>query len=250
MMYISYSLWGSNKVYTYGLVENVLRNKKILPAWKVRVHHNDTVPENVLTWLKQQDNVELVHHEGSECKASNMFWRFEDLFLPDTTVLIRDADSRISDRELGFIQEWLDSDRDFHFIRDAETHKVCIPGGLLGCRNNCLRYIAGSSGLRNVNLPPLQFHDGLSFMRQFYQNLPAPRDHYNMDQIFLYTYVYPQVVHQSMVHCSYNAYEPFARKVDPVDTGFCGEIEKHCPEATKIFEGEGAESTFERVAAY
>ena len=27
-MYISYSLWGTNKVYTYGIIENVLDAKK------------------------------------------------------------------------------------------------------------------------------------------------------------------------------------------------------------------------------
>lgn len=249
-MYISYSLWGTNKVYTYGLVESVLRNKEILPEWTVRVHYNDTVPEHIITWLKQQDNVQLVHHEGSECKASNMFWRFEDLFLPDTTVLVRDADSRISDRELGFIKEWLASDRNFHIIRDAKTHTVPIVGGAFGCRNNCLRYITTPSGLKNVNLPPFQFNDGLKLMQQFYKNLPAPRDHYNMDQMFLYSYVYPQVVHQSMVHCSYHAYEPFAKRVSPVEKGHCVEIQTDCPIATRIFEGEGAETNFERVGAY
>ena len=30
MNYISYSLWGDNKVYTYGIVENVLDAKKFM----------------------------------------------------------------------------------------------------------------------------------------------------------------------------------------------------------------------------
>jgi hypothetical protein len=234
-MFISYSLWGDNKVYTYGLVENVLNNRRLLPQWTTRVHHNDTVPSNILEWLKAQDDVQLVRHEGSGRKASNMFWRFEDLFLKNSTVLVRDADSRITVREVRLINEWLESDKDFHIIRDGETHRVPILGGTMGCRNNCLEYITSPTGLRDVNLPPLQFNDGLSFMQQFIAQVPPPRDAYNIDQIFLYHYVYPQVATRAMIHCSYNAYEPFAKRIDPVEKGFVGEVAENCPEAAEIF---------------
>lgn len=234
-MFISYSLWGSNKVYTYGIVENALQARRLLPEWTLRVHYNDSVPENIVHWLKEAPNVQVIHHEGVECKASNMFWRFEDLFLPDSVVLIRDADSRISIREVRLIKEWLASDRNFHIIRDHPGHRVPILGGTMGCRNNCLRYIGTPSGLRDVNAPPIQFTEGLNFMRNFYKNVPAPRDAYNLDQIFLYNYVYPIVCYQAMIHCSHNAYEKFAKKIEPVDKGFVGEVVEECPEAAKIF---------------
>ena len=51
-MYISYSLWGENKVYTYGIIENVLDAQKFYKGWIVRVHYNDTVPQNIIDWLK------------------------------------------------------------------------------------------------------------------------------------------------------------------------------------------------------
>jgi hypothetical protein len=234
-MYISYSLWGDNKVYTYGIVENVLNNRKLLQGWTTRVHYNDTMPSNILDWLKAQEDVQLVRHEGSECKASNMFWRFEDLFLKDAVVLIRDADSRISVREVRLINEWLASDKDFHVIRDHQGHRVPVLGGTMGCRNNCLEYIGRPTGLRDVNAPPLEFQEGLSFMREFVAQVPPSRDMYNLDQIFLYHYVYPQVATRAMIHCSYNAYEKFAKRVEPVDKGFVGEVVESCPEAAKIF---------------
>jgi hypothetical protein len=234
-MFISYSLWGDNKVYTYGLVENVLNNRRLLPEWTTRVHHNDTVPSNILEWLKAQEDVQLVRHEGSECKASNMFWRFEDLFLKDAVVLIRDADSRVSVREVRMVNEWLASDKDFHVIRDHQGHRVPILGGTMGCRNNCLEYIGRPTGLRDVNAPPLEFQEGLSFMREFVAQVPPSRDMYNLDQIFLYHYVYPQVATRAMIHASHNAYEKFAKRVEPKDTGFVGEVVEECPEAAKIF---------------
>lgn len=247
-MYISYSLWGSNKVYTYGIIENALQVERLLPEFTLRVHYNDSVPENIVHWLKEKSNVHLIHHKGDDCKASNMFWRFEDLFLPDAVVLIRDADSRISVREVRLIREWLASDKDFHIIRDHPGHKVPILGGTMGCRNNCLRYIGTPTGLRDVNAPPTIFQDGLSFMKNFYENIPLPTDRYNLDQIFLYTYVYPVVCYRCMIHCSHNAYEPFAKRIEPVDTGFVGEVVEECPEAAKIF-GD-TESSFTRVAQF
>jgi hypothetical protein len=193
------------------------------------------MPSNILDWLKAQEDVQLVRHEGSECKASNMFWRFEDLFLKDAVVLIRDADSRISVREVRLINEWLASDKDFHVIRDHQGHRVPVLGGTMGCRNNCLEYIGRPTGLRDVNAPPLEFQEGLSFMREFVAQVPPSRDMYNLDQIFLYHYVYPQVATRAMIHCSYNAYEKFAKRVEPVDKGFVGEVVESCPEAAKIF---------------
>tara|TARA_B100000287_G_scaffold101859_2_gene94132 strand:- start:829 stop:1572 length:744 start_codon:yes stop_codon:yes gene_type:complete len=247
-MYISYSLWGSNKVYTYGIIENALQVGRLLPEWTLRVHYNDSVPVNIVNWLKNAPNVHLIYHQGVDCKASNMFWRFEDLFLHNTTVLIRDADSRISVREVRLIKEWLASDKDFHIIRDHPGHKVPILGGTMGCRNNCLKYIGTPSGLRDVNAPPMQFNDGITLMRNFYKNVPLPKDRYNLDQIFLYTYVYQVVVYRSMIHCSHNAYEPFVKRIEPVDTGFVGEVCEKCPEAATIF-GD-VENSFTRVAQF
>ena len=95
MKVISYSLWGDNKVYTYGMIENVLLAREIYPGWQVRIHYNDTVPQNVVDWLGQQKNVKLIEHvKANDGRDSNMFWRFEELFTHNT-VIVRDADSTV-----------------------------------------------------------------------------------------------------------------------------------------------------------
>jgi hypothetical protein len=38
-----------------------------------------------------------------------------------------------------------------------------------------------------------------------------------------------------MIHASHNAYEKFAKRVEPKDTGFVGEVVEECAEAAKIF---------------
>ncbi len=248
MKYITYSLWGDNKVYTYGIIENVLDAKTFYEGWIVRVHYNDTVPQNIIDWLKLQDNVEVVHHPGTKAKASNTLWRFEDLFIKDAIVLSRDADSRITQREVDCVHEWLESDRDFHIARDHKHHTCPIIAGAFGCKNNCLEYIGVPNGARNVNQCPLQFVPGLELMRSFLQNLPQERDVYIVDQMFLFAYVYPYVANRSMIHCSHNAYEPFAKKLDPVETGFMVEVITECPRASEIMGDK--DTSFERVGAY
>lgn len=243
--YISYSLWGDNKVYTYGIIENVLLAKKLYPDWVVRIHYNKTVPDDIIKWLGTQDNTELIIHTDNKLKASNMFWRFEDFFMKDATVIIRDADSRISEREVLCVNEWLQSSKDFHIIRDHEHHTVPIVGGAIGCRNNCLEYIGVPNGNRNINGCPFHFENGLEFMKRFIHSLHTEMDKYNIDQIFLYHYVYPYVINNSFVHCSHNAYEPFAVHINPVTTGFIGEIVMECSEASKIM-GD-TDTIFERV---
>jgi hypothetical protein len=99
-----------------------------------------------------------------------------------------------------------------------------------------------------VNEPPLQFVPGLELMQSFLKNLPEHRDEYIVDQIFLAQYVYKYVANKSMVHCSHNAYEPFAKRLHPVETGFLVEVITECPRAAEIM-GD-TETKFERVGAY
>lgn len=248
-MYISYSLWGDNEVYTYGMIENVLAAKEIYSEWIVRIHYNDTVPKNVIVWLTKQSNVEMVHHEGTDSLASNMFWRFYDLFLPDTVVIIRDADSRLSIHEKEMVDEWLNSSKDFHVIRGHPSHKVPIVGCSAGCRNSLLEYIHVSSGLNDVNAPCRTFISSEYFLNGYIGQLPSKHDKYNIDQLFLYQYIYPIVASSLFVHSvKESAYEPFAKVIETKVTAYMGEIVTECPKASEIMGDDN--TTFERVAAY
>ena len=248
MKYITYSLWGENKVYTYGIIENVLDAKKFYEGWIVRVHYNDTVPQNIVDWLKLQDNVEVVHHPGTKAKASNTLWRFEDLFIKDAIVLSRDADSRFTDREVKLVNEWLGSNKDFHIIRDHKHHMVPILAGTFGCRNNCLEYIGIPGPLRNINSVPTKYVRGNELLDEFTKTYTGDHDAYLIDQIFLAYYVYNFINCNALIHCSHNAYEPFAISVDPVEHGFVGEVVTDCPRASEIMGDK--DTSFERVGAY
>ncbi len=46
----------------------------------------------------------------------------------------RDLDSRFSEREEAAVKEWLESDRDFHFMRDHPFHGTTILGSGWGVK--------------------------------------------------------------------------------------------------------------------
>ena len=233
MKYISFSLWGDNKVYTYGMIENVILAKELYPGWVVRVHYNDTVPPEIIEWIKTQNNAELIHHHGTRKSALNMFWRFEDLFIPDVITIIRDSDSRLNQREVDIVNDWLSTDKDFYSCRDHQHHTVPIMGGAFGSRNNLLKWLPVKNGNQNVNGPQFVFLDGLELMNRFVEQ--NQNGQYCIDQIFLSTFIYPYILKNSVFYTSHNNFEPFCKHIEPVETGFIGEIIKECPRAAKIF---------------
>lgn len=246
MKLISYSLWGDNKVYTYGMVENVLLAQKMYPGWTVRVHYNDTVPNKIIEWIKSQDNTELIYHSGNELSAMNTFWRFEDLFIKDSTVIVRDADSRLIQREVDIVNDWLGSNKDFYSTRDNPHHTVPIMAGAFGCRNNCLEWIPIKNNNNNINGPQYNFIRGIELINTFVNQNKNGK--YNIDQIFLGKFVYPFILKNSVFYTSHNSFEPFCKHIEPVETGFIGEIIEKCPRAAKIFDEK--HDVFERVSSY
>ena len=53
-------------------------------------------------------------------------------------MISRDTDSRLNQREKDAVDEWLESNQDFHIMRDHPCHAIEILGGTWGARNNLL----------------------------------------------------------------------------------------------------------------
>jgi hypothetical protein len=68
-----------------------------------------------------------------------MFWRFIPAFMEkDIIMIVRDTDSRLNMREKLAVDEWLNTESDFHIMRDHIWHGTRILGGMWGVRNNLL----------------------------------------------------------------------------------------------------------------
>lgn len=126
---INFSIYGDNPKYLIGMIKNIELAKELFPDWVVRICYNNTVPQFTLDHYKSYDNVELI--DMSETwKLPGMVWRF--LPFDSDVFIVRDSDSRLSKRDLSAVNEWLDSGKTLHILRDHPHHNHKILGGMWG----------------------------------------------------------------------------------------------------------------------
>lgn len=129
---VSYSLYGNDPRYLNGAVENVRLLKTIFKGWKMRIYFDSSVPPGLLLFLVD-NGVELIDMTESKIK-NKMSWRF----LPTQNFSIerfisRDIDARLSEREFFAVQEWIESKKPFHVMRDHPSHTgYTVSGGMWG----------------------------------------------------------------------------------------------------------------------
>jgi hypothetical protein len=161
---ISFSLYGDNPKYCVGAIENAKIQNEIYPGWISRFYYNDTVPKKYIEQLISL-GAETIDMSGTEMRNHGMFWRF--LVCDDKSVdifMCRDVDSRLNLREQSAVNEWIESDKRFHIMRDHPYHDILVLGCAWGLKNNF------SFNIENMIL-------------NFIKNKPFK---YGDDQIFLY----------------------------------------------------------------
>lgn len=134
---VSFTLFGNNLKYYVGAVKNTLDIKNLLPEWETRIYYRS---DNVLTeYIDILTNLGVnlidikdVKIGGQDSIICPYFWRFLS-FLEDTPSIVRDLDSRFSDREVQYINNWLKTDNDYFIIRDHPWHSP-VPSGLFGIK--------------------------------------------------------------------------------------------------------------------
>jgi hypothetical protein len=112
-------------------------------------------------------------------------WRFEAIDEPDVEIMIsRDTDTRILFREKMAVEEWINSNKIFHIMRDHPWHTSKIMGGMFGTRK----------------IPDII--SWKEIMNEFIQE-----GNYDYDQKFLNEYIYPVIANDVMIHASFNKFE-------------------------------------------
>jgi len=186
---ISYSLWGDNPKYVQGAIENIKCQKQFYPDWVCRFYVHKDIPNYVYNRLTL-DGAEVIDVDEnptiSHMNAPGMFWRFD--VLNDSTIdmcIIRDCDSRLSQREKNCIIDWEHSKKEFHIIRDHPHHSTRIMGGMWGCKKSFIDRI----DYKNLKS---QF-DKLSYT-----------NNYGSDQEFLTRMIYPLIKDNVCIHDDYH----------------------------------------------
>ena len=179
MNIISFSVWGNSPLYIKGIKENIDLAKEYYPGWICKIYYDDTFDESVINGLEDQAIFEKIPH--SRGKWDGLFWRFYPASDPNVKAfIVRDLDSRLNSREAAAVKDWINSDFDFHGMRDNISHNVPIMGGMWGCRNGIL--------LDMVNL-----------INSFWKNFGEK----GTDQTFLSEYIWSKVREKAIVHDKY-----------------------------------------------
>jgi hypothetical protein len=195
---ISFSLWGQNPKYLVGAIKNAELALEIYPEWKCRYYLGTSVPRGTEMELESFSNVEIINRpEWGDWRG--MFWRFLPAGESNVEVMIsRDTDSRLSQRERHAVDEWLESDKGFHIMRDHPHHRFPVLGGMWGAKRGTLPDI----------------HETI--------NNFAQSDKYGTDYEFFATVIMPQIINNVFIHDEFFDGERFPTPREKYE--FVGEV--------------------------
>jgi hypothetical protein len=134
---VAFSLFGYNPKYYVGAEKNIQQVKEMLSDWEVKIYYHDEL-------IIKENIQKLIDLGGTLINVNSMdicnrplleypyFWRFFSFF-DDTRTIVRDLDSRFSQREVQYINNWIASNKDYFIIRDHPWHSN-VPSGLYGIK--------------------------------------------------------------------------------------------------------------------
>ena len=212
---ISFALWGTNPLYVDGAMWNAEHSKDFYPDWKCRFYHDDTVPTPALQFIA--DTGAEMRPMARTTDVLGMFWRFHPMF-DDWEIerfIVRDTDSKFTNREVKMVNEWIESKKPFHIVRDCESHATQILGGTWGAIPGCIKDFEEKIGFWFTQIRP----DGANPRGLFHGS----------DQLFLGRFVWPIIknnhcahVRANMPHLKYSGNE--IEVPDPEDKHYIGMV--------------------------
>lgn len=189
MVYIfSFCLYGQEKKYTNGILENLRSIETYFPSFKAYIQVSTTVPEECLREMDRFPCAKVVPTDVDG--AELMSHRFFPIDGPEVEcIFVRDADSRITNRDIWCIGEFLQSPKRFHIIHDHYWHKTRITGGLWGMKK----------GLLQEKMEDL--YDA------WISNHGELRGQYDTDQKFLEQVIHPLIREDTLIHSNMIGFE-------------------------------------------
>ena len=187
---ISFSIYGSDPKYAYAAIKSAKLQPEIYPGWICRFYCATDVPKYIIKELEDLGSEIII--KDRKLGHLNMFDRFEPL--KDTTIerfIVRDTDSRLNIREAAAVQEWIDSGKEFHIMRDNPQHAAYICGGMWGATSNFI----------NKEAPVFQ-----SEVEKYIASIPWHKIHgsrgmyFNTDQPWLWQYIWPKIINSHIAH--------------------------------------------------
>ena len=178
----SFVVYGNQKKYTHGILANLQLIQLTYSSWQVWINYGSDVDDSILSQYRSYSNAVLIptNHTGAITK----FFRYFPIDDPSVDVcMVRDADSRVNDRDQVCINEFLQSSHLFHIIRDHPNHSHKIMAGMWGIKKDAF------FGSIRALFEQWKLHNELDFWS---------------DTRFLVECLYPNVVTMSLIHDDHN----------------------------------------------
>jgi len=196
----SLSLWGHKYEYWNGALLNARIHRELDSGYDVYIFVDKcsfsqaSADQRLIQIIREMESLATLIVLDRIPSYMGMFWRMLPfLWHGVERVIVRDADSILTKRELMAVRFWEDSGLPFHIMRDHPAHTSFVMGGMFGGIVN--------AQMRNIFLPlkTLLNVDRVSQLSGAWQ----------IDQIFLKRYVFPVVRKSSLVHDPFYERAPF-----------------------------------------
>lgn len=198
----SYCLYGKfNPKYYYGLQNNIKFIQCRFPSALIHIWFGSDVEESHLNFSMK--NVKIFRLKITGYKVP--VYRFFSIDEPGIDIVFsRDCDSMISEREIKFINEFIESQYLLHTIRDHRGHHMMFMAGLFGIKKKILK-----TKLRDICLD--------LFIKL--------QDTYILDQLILQI-IFSNHRNFLLTHSTKNifGYLNFIKINPPSDNNFCGQV--------------------------
>ncbi len=135
---VSFCLYGNKDLYFKGALRNIEQYTEQYPDVKCYFYvRKEDVSEENIKQLKEAGGVVI------ECVDVMDWFMMFTRFLPfenenNKFFLSRDTDCRLNHREIRAIEQWEESGKNVHVMRDHPWHNTLILGGMWGARNTNL----------------------------------------------------------------------------------------------------------------
>jgi len=215
-MYVfSYCIYGSNLKYIHGLLINLEQIREKYPTFYTYIAVGNDVPQEYIEKYTAFSNTRLTHYPFSGGRL--MTYRFFPIDSPEINcMIVRDADSRFTQRDHECIRRFIESDFTIFTIRDHYYHKCPIMGGQWGIKRTHIDSEFQLEVAYNAMKDSLTKHCGV--------------DAYDTDQYFTRFYIYPKygmrMIAFTSVKYIFSSIETIA-EITPArrnETDFCGNV--------------------------
>lgn len=190
---ISFSLWGNNDKYTKGAIKNAELALDLYPDWRCWFYvHEPSVPQSIIDELKMYPNVDIILRQSLVLAMSMRFTAIDHKSVD--IMICRDTDSQLSMREVYAVNDWLQSGKTLHIMRDHPHH----------CSIDGHKIMGGMWGMKKCN-----YFDGWGVTLPKYGRFEGK---WGLDQDILTDVIYPLCSKYSdiCIHASFNRFESYA----------------------------------------